>query len=164
MTIVPDFKGVHLWERLKWAQENLDQSVKPKYCIVWEDPDKPDEPVRVRTPSPEFLACALAGGILPDIEVFLADKATTDAWELRHGSLKGFSWQGLNPQHPWAAPRGPMTEEEAMEYIVQKDIPTRVWGKQHNRPMFKIVPRSAIPKDKTNRNAWRLNSFEQEAA
>ena len=155
----PDFQGIHLWNRLVWAKSNL-RGVQPEFCIAWEDPDDPEAPMKVTTPDPNFLAAALNGGILPPIEAYLADKAVTDAWESEHGSQKGFNWRDHNPQHPYVAPRGPMDEVEALEYIVQKDLPTRVWGRNHNRPMFKIVPRAAIPTDRTNRNAWRLNNFE----
>jgi len=159
--ITPDFTEVHLWDRMCWAKENL-KFVQPEYCIAWEDPDTPDEPMKVTTPSPEWLTCALQGGILPDIEAYVEDKKVEEAYLEEHGSMKGFNWKDHDPQHPYVAPRGSMDEIEALEYIAQKDIPYRVWGKQHNRPMFKIVPRSAIPTNRINRNAWRLSTFEKE--
>ena len=47
-------------------------------------------------------------------------------------------------------------EEEAIEYLIMKDIPRRVWGKEHNRQMFRIVKKDQIPSDRSFRNAWRL--------
>ena len=57
-----------------------------------------------------------------------------------------------------------LTEEEAMEYLVKKDLPPRVWRDYRgNRTILKIVPRALIPTDRSNRNAWRLDQV-QEAA
>ena len=39
----PEFQGTHLWNRLCWAKENLEM-VRSEYCVVWEDPQEPDEP------------------------------------------------------------------------------------------------------------------------
>ena len=50
----------------------------------------------------------------------------------------------------------PLTETEALQYVLQKDIPARVWGKAHNRPMFAFVRASDLPTDRTFRNEWRL--------
>ena len=41
----PEFQGTHLWNRLGWAKENLEM-VRGEYCVVWEDPNKPEEPAR----------------------------------------------------------------------------------------------------------------------
>ena len=43
--------------------------VEPQYCIVWEDPTKLDDPVKVTVPSPEWLAMAMHGNILPPVDV-----------------------------------------------------------------------------------------------
>ena len=51
---------------------------------------------------------------------------------------------------------GPLTEKEAIEYLIMKDIPRNVWGQDHNRPMFKIVTKDQVPSDRSFRNAWRL--------
>ena len=79
MTIkTPEFQGTHLWDRLCWAKENLD-GVQSDYRIVWEDVDKPDEPARITVPDPNWMACALQGGILPPVEVY---------WELKKDESK----------------------------------------------------------------------------
>jgi hypothetical protein len=51
-----------------------------------------------------------------------------------------------------------MTEEQAIEYLIMKDVPARVWHSdyKYNRQMFRIVKRDQLPEDKTYRNAWRL--------
>ena len=74
MTIeTPEFQGTHLWDRLCWAKEKL-QPYRTEYCVVWEDPETPDEPAKVTHPDPNWMACALQGGILPPVEVY---------WELK---------------------------------------------------------------------------------
>jgi hypothetical protein len=51
-----------------------------------------------------------------------------------------------------------MTEEEAMEYLVMKDVPPQVWRDyKGNRCILKIVPVELIPTDRTFRDAWKIN-------
>lgn len=53
---------------------------------------------------------------------------------------------------------GPMTEEQAIEYLIQKDIPPRVWRDYRgNRTILKIVPVELISSDRSYRNAWRIS-------
>lgn len=138
-----------LWDR-ELVSRKLLEPVEPKYCIVWEDPDDLDAPVKITHPAPRWLAMALAGGYLPPVEAYLMDQETPD---------------GAPKLHPYAEPIGPMTEEEAMEYLVAKDIPRRVWADDGaNSRRFAIVPRSTIPTDRSMRNAWRLNDLVRAAA
>ena len=79
MTIeTPEFQGTHLWNRLHWAKDNLD-GVQSDYRVVWEDPEEPDAPAKVTVPDPNWMACALQGGILPPVEVY---------WELEKDESK----------------------------------------------------------------------------
>lgn len=154
----------HLWDRLAEARERLDP-VQSKYRVVFEDPNEPDAPAKILVPDPNWMAAALAGGVLPPIEAYLADATKVAQWEQEHGTLEGFDWRKVGgASHPYAAPIGPMTEEEAIEYLIQKDIPPRVWATDTNRPRFAIVPVEAIPANRTHRMAWRLNDFERAAA
>jgi hypothetical protein len=137
-----------LIDRLAVANETL-APVEPTFCIAWEDPDTPEDPVHVTTPAPEWLACAIAGGILPPVEVYHAIEDT-----LEDGAVNPEAGAQLHD-----APRMPaMSEEQAMEYLLKKDVPRRVWQQSHNRQMFYIVPRDAIPTNRAFRNAWRLNN------
>jgi hypothetical protein len=139
----------HLFERIMWASQNL-KPVQPDYCVLYEDPEEPDAPVKIMIAAPEWLAMALHGGLLPPIEAYLLDAQEPDDAPKRH---------------PYAEPIGPMTQEEAMEYLVMKDVPRRVWDRPgSNRRLFAIVPRSAIPADQTHRDAWRLNDLVRAAA
>ena len=53
--------------------------------------------------------------------------------------------------------RDGMTWEEAIEYLVQKDIDPSVWRDyKGNRTIMKIVPVELIPSDRSFRNAWRI--------
>ena len=131
----------HLWDRLAEAKTRL-KPVQSKYRVLFEDPATPDEPAKVLVPDPNWMACALEGGILPPIETYQRDRGVPD---------------GDPKEHPYAEPIGAMTEEEAIEYLVQKDIDPSVWRDyEGNRTIMKIVPVELIPSDRSFRNAWRI--------
>ena len=132
---------VHLLNRLKTAKEKL-KPVQSKYRVVFEDPREPDAPASVLVPDPNWLAAAMAGGYLPPIEAYQRDSLKPDEGSKEHWS---------------AEPVGPMTEEEAIEYLVMKDIHPAVWRDyKGNRCIMKIVPVELIPTDRSYRNAWRV--------
>lgn len=122
---------------------------QPPFAIFWEDPENPDAPASVTVPSPEWWAMALHGGIIPPVEVYhelAKDEAQPGFTHHTRGNL--LHGETL----------GPLTEQQAIEYIVKKDIPPRVWRDYRgNRAILRIVPRSAIPANRTNRNAWRVS-------
>ena len=131
----------HLWDRLAEAKSRL-APVQSKYRVLFEDPATPDEPAKVLVPDPNFMAAALAGNVLPPIETYQRDRLVPD---------------GQPKEHPYAEPIGAMSEEEAIEYLVQKDIDPAVWRDyQGNRTIMKIVPVEMIPTDRSFRNAWRI--------
>jgi hypothetical protein len=131
----------HLWDRLAEAKSRL-APVQSKYRVLFEDPATPDEPAKVLVPDPNFMAAALAGNVLPSIETYQRDRLVPD---------------GQPKEHPYAEPIGAMSEEEAIEYLVQKDIDPAVWRDyQGNRTIMKIVPVEMIPADRSFRNAWRI--------
>jgi len=132
----------HLWTRLAEAKSRL-APVQSKYRVLFEDPSELSAPAAVLVPDPNWLAAALEGGILPPIGTYLRDRDVPD---------------GEPKEHPYAEPIGPMTEEEAVEYLIQKDIPPAVWRDyKGNRTILKIVPVELIPSDRSFRNAWRVN-------
>ena len=131
----------HLWDRLAEAKSRLDP-VQSKYRVLFEDPATPDEPAKVLVPDPNWMACALEGNILPPIDTYQRDRDVPD---------------GQPKEHPYAKPIGPMTEEEAIEYLIMKDICPSVWQEYRgNRTIMRIVPVELIPTDRSFRNAWRL--------
>ena len=139
----------HLWERLAEAKSRL-APVQSKYRVLFEDPSQPDAPAAVLVPDPNWMAAALAGGILPPIDTYLRDQNVPD---------------GQPKEHPYAEPIGAMTEEEAIEYLIMKDIPPQVWRDyQGNRSILRIVPVNLIPSDRSFRNAWRVNQEMELAA
>ena len=131
----------HLWERLLEAKSRL-EPVQSKYRVLFADPATPDEPAKVLVPDPNWMAAALAGNVLPPIDTYQRDRLVPD---------------GQPKEHPYAEPIGAMTEEEAIEYLVQKDIDPSVWRDyKGNRTFLKIVPVEMIPSDRSFRNAWRI--------
>ena len=132
----------HLWDRLAEATARL-EPVQSKYRELFENPEDLDAPAAVLCPDPNWMAAALAGGVLPSIETYQRDRDVAD---------------GQPKAHPYAAPIGPMTEEEAIEYLVMKDVPPQVWRDyKGNRCIMKIVPVELIPTDRSFRNAWKIN-------
>jgi len=139
----------HLWDRLAKAKSRL-APVQSKYRVLFENPAEPDAPASVLVPDPNWMAAALAGDILPPIDTYLRDRDVPD---------------GQPKEHPYAEPIGAMTEEEAIEYLIQKDIPPQVWRDyQGNRSVLKIVPVELIPTDRSFRNAWKINQEMEMAA
>lgn len=131
----------HLWDRLAEAKSRL-APVQSKYRVLFEDPAQPDAPAAVLVPDPNFMAAALAGDILPPIDTYQRDRLVPD---------------GQPKEHPYAEPIGAMSEEEAVEYLVMKDIDPAVWRDYNgNRTIMKIVPVEMIPSDRSFRNAWRI--------
>lgn len=132
----------HLWDRLAEAKSRL-TPVQSKYRVLFEDPATPEAPAAVLVPDPNWMAAALAGNVLPPIDTYLRDRDVPD---------------GQPKEHPYAEPIGAMTEEEAIEYLIMKDIPPTIWRDyKGNRAILKIVPVELIPSDRSFRNAWKVN-------
>jgi len=132
----------HLWDRLAEAKSRL-TPVQSKYRVLFEDPATPEAPAAVLVPDPNWMAAALAGNVLPPIDTYLRDRDVPD---------------GQPKEHPYAEPIGAMTEEEAIEYLIMKDIPPAIWRDyKGNRAILKIVPVELIPSDRSFRNAWKVN-------
>lgn len=130
----------HLFIRQMRAREAL-EPVEPHYCIVWEDPEEPEAPAKVTVPSPRWLAMALKGGYLPPIGAYLLDREEPDSTPKRH---------------PYAAPIGAMTEEQAMEYLALQVLPRQVSEYCGNRTIMRFVARADLPASRQFRNAWTL--------
>jgi hypothetical protein len=149
MIQTPEFQGTHLWNRLGWAKENLEM-YRSEYCVVYED--SIDECAKVLHPDPNWMACALQGGILPPVSSY---------WELKKDEAKpDFVRHTRGPEllHNMK-PIGPMTEEEAIEYLIKKDIPESVWREWDtgNQPKMVICKKDQLPPTREWRNAWKIN-------
>ena len=139
-----------LFERLLLAKDQL-EPVQSEYRIVYEDPNEPDgTAASILCPDPNWMACALHGGILPPVWVY---------WELaKDESQPGFTSHTRGYLLHETVPVDAMTEEEAIEYLVLKDIPRAVWDdKTANRQRFKICKIEDLPTTREFRNAWKLS-------
>jgi hypothetical protein len=131
-----------LIERIAWAKENL-EPVQTDLCVVFED--DMDAPAKVLHPAPEWMAMALHGNLLPPVEVY-HDLEIDERGHITNGHI-------LHNTPPVPA----MTEQEAIEYLIMKDIPRKVWdAPPGNAPRFVICTRDNLPKTREFRNAWRL--------
>ena len=113
--------------------------------------DAPEECSKVTVPDPNWLACALQGGILPPVEVYwllAEDEAKPDFKKHTRGYL-------LHNTKPVEA----MTEEQAIEYLIMKDIPQRVWRNydKANKPRLVICKKNQLPSTREWRNAWKID-------
>lgn len=163
--MIPDFRGVQLAQRRAWAKANLEK-IAPKYAVLWETPfASKSEPLKITVYSPNWLACAVAGGILPDVQTYLDDYRNEAAFIKKYGKSAPFEYAKVGgAKHPFADPIDAMTEEKAVEYIIQSSLPEDVWKPRHNRQTLKIVRCEDVPEDRTYRKQWKLDNLEIEAA
>jgi hypothetical protein len=148
MTVTPEFQGTHLWDRLCWAKDNLD-GVQSDYRVVYED--KVDECAKILVPDPNWMACALQGGILPPVEVY---------WELaKDEAEEGFTKHTRGYLLHNTKPVDAMTEEQAIEYLIMKDVPQSVWRDYDsgNKPKMLICRKEQLPATREWRNAWKIS-------
>jgi hypothetical protein len=148
MTQTPEFKGTHLFDRLCWAKENL-EGVQSDYRVVYED--DVDGCAKILVADPNWMACALAGNILPPVWVYwelAKDEAQPEFKKHTRGYL-------LHETEPMPA----MTEEEAIEYLIQKDVPQHVWQTwdSGNKPKMVICRKEQLPQTREWRNSWRIS-------
>jgi len=148
MTTTPDFKGTHLFDRLCWAKESL-EAVQSDYRVCYED--SVDECAKILVPDPNWMACALQGGILPPVWVYhelAKDEAQPDFNKHTRGYL-------LHETQPIEA----MDEKTAIEYLIMKDISPSIWMNwdEGNRPKMVICKKEQLPQQRTWRNAWRIS-------
>lgn len=167
-------RGTHYWQRIAKARDAIKfKQFKGElpaitHAIPYTDPYDLEAPVRVCHPAAMCVHELMVGGIHPPADAHLTTKlllinadGSGDVVE-KHAALAYRQSHDVKSEHVIDYRRchdeamGPLTYAEAIEWILQKDVPIEVWGRQHNRPQFAIVPRSSIPSDRTNRNAWRL--------
>ena len=65
-------------------------------------------------------------------------------------------------------PIGPLTEEQAVEYLIVTDVPQDVWSNydKGNRQLMAICRKDQLPATRTFREAWTIDvqSDEQQCA
>lgn len=152
---IPDFKGTHLFDRLCWAKRNL-EPVQTEYRVVYED--DVDQCAKVLVADPNWLACALVGNILPPVWVY---------WELAKDEAQpGFKKHTRGYLLHQTEPIGPLSEKQAIEYLIQKDIKPSIWQTwdSGNKPKLIICRKDQLPATREWRNAWRISDEIEMAA
>ncbi len=171
------FQAAKLWQRLDYARQHL-TPVQTDLRIMFEDPLHPDEPAKQVVPSPNWLAAALHGNILPSIDAYLkmplkhryerngvvverqvlGANAAMLRWRMQEEGWQ-FTREDVMPGHilHTADVMPPMTLKEAMEYLLQKDVPSHVWsgGARSNKKMFVFCKADQLP-GRAFRNAWEI--------
>jgi hypothetical protein len=168
-------QDLKLWQReLALANAGyLQDAPQPSLCIVWEDPADLDAPAKITTPSPQWLKMATLGHVLPYVQSYHAVVLELETLNGRTMRVPYLDAQEVRreygvrservvhyPVHE-AAVLPPMSEEEAIEYILRKDTPGRVWGQSHNRSYHVITQRRLIPQNRLVRNAWCLGDEDE---
>lgn len=130
-----------LFSRLVWAKKNL-QPIQSKYCVAYETPEGS---LAIMHPDPNWMACAMHGNILPPAHVYD---------DLEHDE----NGRVINGRILHETVIGPLTEEEAIEYLIEKDVPrvVRERSLNSNRAIIQVITRDMLPQSRKYRNAWRL--------
>ncbi len=132
-----NWRGTKLFDRICWAKENL-KPVRTDYVVVYEDIEM--DCAAVMYPDPHCMAMLMHGNLMPPVE----------AWHRQRKGEKGLL-HSLEPMPP-------LTEGQAVEFLIMKDVPERIWRdyNEGNRPKMKICKRQQLPSHRRWRNAWRL--------
>ena len=143
----PEFQGTHLWERLCWAKEHL-KKVQSDIRVIYED--SVDAPAKILVPDPNWMACALQGGILPPVESYW-ELAKDEAQPNFKNHTRGYLLHDTKPVDA-------MTEEEAIDYLIKKDVPQSVWKtwNEGNKPTMVICRTHQLPEHRQWRDAWQI--------
>lgn len=162
-----------LYNRLWWAHKNL-APVKSSKVVVFEDPAFENEPCRILAAHPSWMACAMHGNILPPVEAYHEmEYHIVDNFGNEYGGVtqlefedmlfdfastgKAMTMQTVTKHSLHGETISALTEVEAIDYLIKKDIPKRVWGYSDvNYQRYRVVDRSEIPENKRNRNYWKI--------
>jgi len=162
----------HLFQRLLWAKQNI-PSVQSSKVVVFEDPAFTKEPCKILSAAPEWMACAMHGNILPPVEAYHEmEYLIEDNFGNEYAGVTQLEFEDMlfdfakagkamksqrvtkHKLHDDVMPA--MSEDEAIQYLIKKDTPHRVWGQHGNYQNFRVVDRSVMPTDRKNRNYWKL--------
>ena len=144
-----DWKGTKLIERIDWARANLKRH-NTEYVVVYEDVDM--ECASVLHPDPHCMAMLMHGHLMPPAWVKLKLKEDEQRPDFTcHSDFNGHLLHETKPMPP-------LTEEEAIEYLIQIDVPRHIWEtwNEGNRPKMVICKKSQLPATREWRNAWRI--------
>lgn len=164
-----------LFERLVISKQR-EVAFPSSHVIVFDDPARGDGvATRILVPAPEWMAAALAGGYLPEVNAYHQTEYTvklSDGTEYKNmgwhefddfiidlvGEGKRLKSQVVTKYTVHDAPiMDAMTELECMEYIKQKDMPKRIWGdSSSNFPRYQVVQHNKLPISRIGRNNWNM--------
>jgi len=133
-------------DHIKEARQQL-EPYQTKYAVVYEDVDM--DCCAVMHPDPNAMAALMAGGVFPPVWVY---------WELAKDEAQPDFKRHHRMHLLHDTPReGPKTEEEALLYLIMKDVPQHIWRNYEtsNSVHLKIIRREQQP-DREFRNAWRI--------
>jgi hypothetical protein len=133
-------------DHIKEARQQL-EPYQTKYAVVYEDVDM--DCCAVMHPDPNAMAALMAGGVFPPVWVY---------WELAKDEAQPDFKRHHRMHLLHDTPReGPKTEEEALLYLIMKDVPQHIWRNYEtsNSVHLKIIRREQQP-DREFRNAWRV--------
>jgi hypothetical protein len=137
---------VTLLEKIFEARKRL-EPFQTQYAVVYEDMDM--DRCAVMHPDPNAMAALMDGGVFPPVWVY---------WELAKDEAQP-DFKRHHRMHLLSdTPReGPKTEEEALLYLIMKDVPQHIWRNYEtsNSVHLKIIRREQQP-DREFRNAWRI--------
>ena len=138
-----------LIDRLRKSRQDL-PPFETDYCVVYEDIDM--NCCAIMRPASHAMSALMAGGIFPPVWVY---------WELakdeakpnftRHSEGRGYLLHDTPRE-------GPKTEEEALLYLIMKDIPEHIWRNYNksNSVKMKICKKNQLPQSREFRNSWRV--------
>ena len=155
---------MHLFNRMEEAKRNLTPFYSD-YRVVF-DADI-DGISSIMVPDPNWMAMALEGGYVPKIEAYISDQKRMKDWMLANPQVP-FSWSKVGGAlHPYADTADAMTEEDAIEYLIQKDVPNyeKLVAKDNSLKLV-ICKKDQLPDTRKWRGAWQINqdlTLEEEA-
>lgn len=134
---------INLFDRIAWAKDNL-KPVQSDYRVVFEA-DPINGCAAVLVPDPNWMAAALHGDLLPPVDVYQRFE-TDENGRITNGHILH--------ETTIAA----MSEEEAVEYLVQKDVPSHVWQDTSGNALRLVICRKhQLPQSRVFRNAWTIS-------
>jgi len=137
---------MHTLLRLKKALKEL-EPFQTKYAVVYDDIDM--DHCAVMHPDPNAMSALMAGGVFPPVWVY---------WELAKDEAQPDFKRHHRLHLLHDTPReGPKTEEEALLFLIMKDVPQHIWRNYEtsNSVHLKIIRREQQP-NREFRNAWRV--------
>lgn len=144
------WRGTKLIDRIDWARSNL-KPHETEYCVVYEGVDM--ECVSVMHPDPHCMSMLMHGHLMPPAWVKLQLKEDEQRPDFTcHSDFNGHLLHETKPMPP-------LTEEQAIEWLVQVDVPRDIWENwdSGNKPKMVICRKDQLPAKRDWRGAWTIS-------